>query len=413
MPPDPGPRHDPPPEPRRIQQHGPRPARRHVPPGRRFSLRRRRQRLRQHRRRAHAAAAADGKVPRRRRADRRRSDRHRSVAVREIAVQRSASSSAATARPATTAQSAAAGRSTPTAASPPSSIFRRAGRYTPPRRRPRSKHAGDEAATDGAAARRPEGQSLRRQRVRRCAARYEIKLGRRRRQASHCRPTSSTISKIPTAEDPRRRDRNLIIDAFEIDGPLDVRPEDYPGRASQADCRAGLTTTARSSMPPRRTCGRCSTGPSAGRRPTTKSSASRTRRCAPSSRATRSSKACRSPLTAVLVSPHFLFRVEGPEPHHSPLIAATVAIDRSATSSSPRGSPISSGAACRTTSCSPSPRRGKLHDDGDPRAASPPHAGRSQERSPRPELRHPVAQPAAARRRRARPAESFRSSTPS
>src|SRR5437870_13189021 len=32
----------------------------------------------------------------------------------------------------------------------------------------------------------------------------------------------------PSAEDPRRRDRNLIIDAFEIEGPLDMRMQDYP-----------------------------------------------------------------------------------------------------------------------------------------------------------------------------------------
>src|SRR5206468_7521518 len=32
----------------------------------------------------------------------------------------------------------------------------------------------------------------------------------------------------PTAEDPKRRDRNLIIDSFGVDGPLDPLAEDYP-----------------------------------------------------------------------------------------------------------------------------------------------------------------------------------------
>src|SRR5262245_12586078 len=32
----------------------------------------------------------------------------------------------------------------------------------------------------------------------------------------------------PTAADPERRDRNLLIDSMEVDGPLDPRPEDYP-----------------------------------------------------------------------------------------------------------------------------------------------------------------------------------------
>ena len=68
---------DPPAQPRRVQQHDPRPGRRRLPAGRRFPLRRRRLRLRQHRRRADAAADPDGEVPGRRRDDRREGDRGR------------------------------------------------------------------------------------------------------------------------------------------------------------------------------------------------------------------------------------------------------------------------------------------------------------------------------------------------
>ena len=71
------PRHHPPAQPRRVQQHHPRPGRRRLPAGRRFPRRRRRLRLRQHRRRAVAVAAADGEVPGRRREDRREGVRAR------------------------------------------------------------------------------------------------------------------------------------------------------------------------------------------------------------------------------------------------------------------------------------------------------------------------------------------------
>ena len=71
----PGPGHHPPAQPRRVQQHDPRPGRRRLPPGRRLPLRRRRLRVRQHRRRPVAAAAPDGEIPGRRREDRRAGDR--------------------------------------------------------------------------------------------------------------------------------------------------------------------------------------------------------------------------------------------------------------------------------------------------------------------------------------------------
>ena len=62
-PPGSRPRHRAAAEPHRIQQHGPRPARRRPPPGRRLPAGRCRLRLRQHRRRAVAVAGADGEVP--------------------------------------------------------------------------------------------------------------------------------------------------------------------------------------------------------------------------------------------------------------------------------------------------------------------------------------------------------------
>ena len=73
----PRPRHAPPAQPDRVQQHHPRPGRRRFPTRRRLPQRRRRLRLRQHRRRPVAVAAAAGKIPRRRRKDRRQGHRHR------------------------------------------------------------------------------------------------------------------------------------------------------------------------------------------------------------------------------------------------------------------------------------------------------------------------------------------------
>ena len=52
-------------------------------------------------------------------------------------------------------------------------------------------------------------------------------------------------------------------------------------------------------------------------------------------------------LEAILVSPHFLFRVE-----LDPAVNDAGQIPRSMNTNWPRGSPISSGAACPTTNCS-------------------------------------------------------------
>ena len=54
-------------------------------------------------------------------------------------------------------------------------------------------------------------------------SRYEIKWDVPRRD--HCDLSAHYLNDFedPTAEDPKQRDRNLVIDAFEVDGPLDAQ----------------------------------------------------------------------------------------------------------------------------------------------------------------------------------------------
>ena len=76
-------------------------------------------------------------------------------------------------------------------------------------------------------------------------------------------------------------------------------------------------------------------------------------------------------LSAVLVSPEFLFRVE-----QDPPASRRTRPTASATSSSRRACRSSSGAASRTTSCSTWPTRGELQQARGARAAGAPDAGR-------------------------------------
>ncbi len=138
----------------------------------------------------------------------------------------------------------------------------------------------------------------------------------------------------PTAEDPKRRDRNLIVDSFGVDGPLDPQVEDYPEvhrRIIRVLPQKGSGFGVQGSAAERRQ-GAEDGGPSAGfsvveaaqvnlqpllerafRRPVTKDERT--------SFATAVDKAVKQgdsfeqgmqvAVTAMLVSPHFLFRVEG------------------------------------------------------------------------------------------------------
>src|SRR5262245_35291210 len=140
-------------------------------------------------------------------------------------------------------------------------------------------------------------------------SRYEIKWdvpeGRHRLSAHFLNDFED-----PTAEDPRRRDRNLIVDSFEIDGPFDPQPEDYPEAhrriiAVQPGNGRSALEAATADLKPLLV--------RAFRRPVTE-----TELAAFAALVERQvnqgdsfEQGMQAALTAVLVSPHFLFRVEG------------------------------------------------------------------------------------------------------
>jgi hypothetical protein len=114
----------------------------------------------------------------------------------------------------------------------------------------------------------------------------------------------------PTADDPKRRDRNLIVDSFEIDGPLDPQPEDYPEAhrrnvAVRPENGRSVSDAASANLKP--LLGR------AFRRPVkdteVASFAALVERQV--KQGDSFEQGMQVALTAVLVSPHFLFRVEG------------------------------------------------------------------------------------------------------
>lgn len=113
----------------------------------------------------------------------------------------------------------------------------------------------------------------------------------------------------PTAEDRKQRDRNLIIDSLEVDGPLDVRLEDYPPmhqRIVAVQPGEGRTVLAAAKMNLQPLLAR------AFRRPPREDEVERFAAFVDRSvQAGDSFEAgMQAALTAVLVSPHFLFRVE-------------------------------------------------------------------------------------------------------
>jgi hypothetical protein len=113
----------------------------------------------------------------------------------------------------------------------------------------------------------------------------------------------------PTAEDPKRRDRNLVIESLEVDGPLDPRPEDYPAThrrivAVQPGDGRTVVAAAQANLQPLLA--------RAFRRPPTADEVERF--CTFVERSVQAGdsfeQGMQAALTAVLVSPHFLFRVE-------------------------------------------------------------------------------------------------------
>jgi mono/diheme cytochrome c family protein len=189
--------------------------------------------------------------------------------------------------------------------------FRRAGRYML-RAGARAQHAGDEPPQMEL---RLGGQKVKVFDVNsdQMRGRYEIKWdvpsGGVHRLSAHF----LNDFEDPTAEDPRRRDRNLIIDSFEIDGPLDPQPEDYPPAhrwiiAVKPDANRSTLEAAKTNLLPLLE--------RAFRRPAAddeiSSFASLVDRAV--QQGDSFEQGMQVAVTAVLISPHFLFRVEGGAP---------------------------------------------------------------------------------------------------
>jgi mono/diheme cytochrome c family protein len=121
----------------------------------------------------------------------------------------------------------------------------------------------------------------------------------------------------PAAGDPKRRDRNLIVDALEVDGPLDPRVEDFP-----AAHRRFMVQSPKSNVQGQPAAASVSEAAQANlepllerafRRPVTTTEVASFARLVERSVEQGDSfeQGMQVALTGVLVSPHFLFRVEG------------------------------------------------------------------------------------------------------
>jgi hypothetical protein len=122
----------------------------------------------------------------------------------------------------------------------------------------------------------------------------------------------------PTAKDPKRRDRNLIVDSLEINGPLDLPPPPPtdtekrllfcgPANGPAGEAYAGQIIRSFTTR--------------AFRRPVNDDEINRLMRLYRMSRARDESfqQACKFALTAVLVSPNFLYRIEQDPADHPQL----------------------------------------------------------------------------------------------
>lgn len=113
----------------------------------------------------------------------------------------------------------------------------------------------------------------------------------------------------PSAVDRERRDRNLVIGAFEVDGPVDIRPEDYPLAhrrviAARPEGGQSVLAAARANLQP--------LVERAFRRPVNDDEVGRLAKLVADavSQGDSFEQGMQVALTAVLVSPHFLFRAE-------------------------------------------------------------------------------------------------------
>jgi len=111
----------------------------------------------------------------------------------------------------------------------------------------------------------------------------------------------------PKAEDPKQRDRNLNVEALEVEGPFDARPPTAFERRMLADPRADHAGRRRVLSGLVR---------SVWRRPATPEELGRLAELAP--REASLVDALRPALVALLASPHFLFRVEADEGRPAP-----------------------------------------------------------------------------------------------
>lgn len=118
----------------------------------------------------------------------------------------------------------------------------------------------------------------------------------------------------PENKNPRRRDRNLYVDTLEFEGPLDLgppAPSDVQRRLLFCSAADGPAGEINAGQILRRFAGR------AFRRPATDDEIRRLLKLYQLERAQGNSfeQACKVALTAVLVSPHFLYRIETDPPN--------------------------------------------------------------------------------------------------
>ncbi len=189
--------------------------------------------------------------------------------------------------------------------------FRRAGKYTL-RVGARAQHAGDEPPQLEL---RLAGQKVKvfdvnaDQMRGRYEIKYDVPVGGVHRLSAHF----LNDFEDPTAEDQSRRDRNLIIDSFEVDGPLDPQAEDYPPAhrwivAFKPDANRSALEAATKNLRPLLE--------RAFRRPATNDEVASFAALVDKAVEQGDSfeQGMQVAATAVLISPHFLFRVEGGPP---------------------------------------------------------------------------------------------------
>ncbi len=217
----------------------------------------------------------------------------------------------------------------------------------------------------------------------------------------------------PDNADPKRRDRNLVVDSVEVRGPVGG------GDAPLPESHRRIIFRTPSSPEDQYECGRAIIerfASRAYRRPVTTAEVARLFKLVDlvQSQGDSFERGIQLAVQAVLASPQFLFRVEldprrkfrtdpGPPPR-----------TRSTTSSSPRGCRTSSGAACPTTSSRTWPSRGKLREGDNLEAQVRRMLQRPEDEGPGRELRRPVAPDPPAEHDQPRPRRcSPRSTTPS